>query len=338
MKLCIIVPYFGTFPPYINTFLYSASYNREIDWLILTDQSVDNLPKVDNVKFIKSTFEDVKARIQSVVGKPIVLDTPYKLCDYRPLYGKAFSDYLHDYDYWGYGDIDIVCGNIMKFILPGLRKNYDRIGDLGHFSLYKNNPDINDRYLLSVKDRHGNEIRLFDRVYKHSRGYAFDELGMRAIYNYYHFDTYRNRDLVNETKTGCLDLYSIDSRFYNLEGAFIWDKGRCLYYYLDPRNGQLCFHEFGYFHLLKRHQFTSFINNNVGCFGISTDGYHEIKSLDDKSIEEIMDKNHSRFDKRLVYMINSYFLSGDITFRRLCGIHLPFFELYREIKAHTMRI
>lgn len=337
MKLCIIVPYFGTFPPYINTFLYSASYNKKIDWLIFTDQSTDDLPNIGNVKFIKSTFEDVKARIQSVVGKRIVLDAPYKLCDYRPLYGKVFKDYLHDYDYWGYGDIDIVCGDIIKFILPGLRKKYDRIGDLGHFSLYKNNPDVNNRYLLPIKDRHGNKIRLFDRVYKHARGYAFDELGMRAIYKYYHFNTYRNKDLVNETKVGCLDLYSTDPRFCNLEGAFIWDKGKCLYYYLDSKKGQLCFHEFGYFHLIKRHRFTNFLNKKVECFGISTDGYHQMQSLTTGNVEQIMHKNHSSYCKRIGYMIHSYFFSGDITFRKILGLHLPIFELYGEIKNHTLR-
>ncbi|KRN58358.1 DUF6625 family protein [Limosilactobacillus secaliphilus] len=338
MKICIIVPYFGEFPPYINTFLYSASFNKEIEWLIFTDQSVEDVPNIDNVTFIKSTFKEVRERIQSVVGKNIVLDTPYKLCDYKPLYGLAFSDYLRDYDYWGYGDIDIVCGKIMKFIQPGLTKRYDRIGDLGHFCLYKNNHDVNTRYLLPVKDRHGNEIRLFDRVYSHSRGYAFDELGIRAIYKYYHFDTYKNEDLVNETKTGCLDIYSIDPRFHNYQGAFIWNKGKCLYYYLDPKSEQLRYHEFGYFHLIKRHQFTHFINKRVDCFGITTNGYHQLDNLNDSNVINIMNKNHSSYSKRLKYMIHSYFFSGDITFRNILGIHLPLFELFREIKNHTLRV
>ena len=60
MKICIVIPYFGTFPPYINTFLYSASYSKGIDWLIFTVQSISQLPNIYNVKFIKSTFEDVK--------------------------------------------------------------------------------------------------------------------------------------------------------------------------------------------------------------------------------------------------------------------------------------
>lgn len=338
MRICIIIPYFGNFPPYINTFLYSASYNKEINWLIFTDQVTKNLPHVDNVKFIRSTFNDVKSRIQHVVGKNIVLDTPYKLCDYRPLYGQAFSDYLGGYDYWGYGDIDVVCGNIMKFISPGLKGKYDRIGDLGHFSLYKNNSDVNSRYLLSIKDNHGNILKPFDRVFKHSRGYAFDEIGIRSIYKYYHFKTYKNKDLVNETKTGCLDLYSIDSRLCNFEGAFIWNNGKCLYYYLDPKSGELCYHEFGYFHFMKRHSFTNFLKENINCFGITTNGYHQIDKLNSQNIRKIMQRNHSSYNKRLTYMIHSYFFSGDITFRKIWGIHLPIFELYQELRNHTLRI
>lgn len=340
MKIGIIIPYFGRLPESINSFIYSASYNKEINWLIFTDQFTNDLLQVENVKFIKSTFKEIKNRINSVVNKKVVLDAPYKLCDYRPLYGEAFADYLYGYDYWGYGDVDVICGDLIKFILPGLKNHYDRIGNLGHFCLYRNDPEVNKRYLLSIKDDNGNDVRLFERVSNHSRGYAFDELGMQNIYRYYHFSTYTSNDLVNETKTGCLDLYSIDSRFLNYKGVFIWNRGKCLYYYLNPSSGQLNFHEFGYFHFIKRHNFTKFLNNvgNISSFAVTTDGYHEIADLSNNNIEKMMKLNHSTYEKRLIYWLNSYFFSGDITFRKILGIHLPFFELYREIRNHTFRI
>lgn len=338
MKICIIILYFGNFPPYIDTFLYSASYNNKINWLIFTDQSTESLPNIDNVEFVKTTFENIKSRLESVVGKHIVLGTPYKLCDYKPLYGNAFSDYLNDYDYWGYGDLDVVTGNIMKFISPGLEQGYDRIGDLGHFSLFKNIPEVNNRYKLSVKDKNGKVVKLFDKVCSHSRGYAFDELGMRRIYNYYGFSTYKNADLVNETKTGCLDLYSIDSRFRSYDGVFVWCKGKCLYYYLTPGSLKLCFHEFGYFHFLKRHEFTHFLDYGVDCFGVTTNGYFPLMNVNEESIKKMISINHSSISKRLKYTLHSYFFSGDITFRKIFGIHLPVFEIYKEIKNHTLRI
>lgn len=337
MKICVIIPYFGSLPLNINTFLYSTFYNKKIDWLILTDQRI-NIKYGKNVKFIYSTFEEVKERLQKVVGAKINLSTPYKLCDYRPLYGKAFADYLRDYDYWGYGDLDVVYGNLMKFISSGLKNNYDRIGGLGHFTLYRNNPDVNNRYLLTCKDRHGRTIRPFDRVYRHSRGYAFDELGINYIYRDHHFGTYKNDDLVNETKTGCLDLYSIDPRFRNFEGTFVWSNGKCLYYYLDPQTDKLHSHEYGYFHLQKRHEFTKFLSKNVNSFIITTNGYYRLERLDNTVIKTMIKENHSIYSKRLLYWLHSYFLSGDITFREILGIHLPIFEIYRELKNHTLRI
>lgn len=338
MKICVIIPYFGSVPENIDSFLYSASFNPQIDWLIFTDQSEHKFQEIPNVRIIASSFQEVRSRIQSVVGKKICLDAPYKLCDYKPLYGLAFQDYLKDYDYWGYGDLDVVCGNIMKFISKGLEDKYDRIGDLGHFTLYRNDKNINERYNLSIKDKHGNMYKPFSRVYKHSRGYAFDELGMRAIYKYYKFSTYTNEDLVNETKTGCLDLYSIDPRFRHTDGVFIWNMGKCLYYFIDSKTGDMKSHEFGYFHIAKRHHFSHYLHGKNDCFGVATDGYFKLDNSSNESVKFIMSINHSSFLDRLFYSIKSYFFSGDITFREIFGIHLPIFELYREIKNGTFRI
>lgn len=68
----------------------------------------------------------------------------YKLCDLRPWYGFIHEDILKGYDYWGYGDIDLVYGNL-KFFLSELFKSKrdvfsthsDRVS--GHFCLFKNN-------------------------------------------------------------------------------------------------------------------------------------------------------------------------------------------------------
>lgn len=338
MNICVVIPYFGMLPPNMNTFLYSASFNSRIDWLILTDQETTNLIHPKNVKFVYSSFDLVQKRFQHIIDDKICLNAPYKLCDYRPLYGNAFSDYLNGYDYWGYGDLDVVYGDLMKFISPGLQRKYDRIGGLGHFTLYKNNPEVNSRYLLSCKARNGKIVKPFNRVYKRARGYAFDELGMRSIYQYHNFNTYQNEDLANETKTGCLDPYSIDPRFSKFDGAFVWHHGKCLYYYLNPKTNELQYHEFGYFHLLKRHNFTAFLNDTVDSFAITTNGYHKLQDMHNNTIRKIIETNHSAYRKRLTYWFHSYFLSGDITFRKILGVHLPVFELYEEIKNHELRI
>ena len=44
------------------------------------------------------------------------VNSPYKLCDYKPVYGLIFDEDLQDYDFWGHCDVDLIFGDIRKFI------------------------------------------------------------------------------------------------------------------------------------------------------------------------------------------------------------------------------
>lgn len=89
------------------------------------------------------TFQELKKWFQSKFDFPIVLDSPYKLCDYKVMTGYLFNDYLKDYDYWGYSDADMLFGDIRKFLPDNKLEQYDKIGHLGHFTLYRNTEEIN---------------------------------------------------------------------------------------------------------------------------------------------------------------------------------------------------
>lgn len=78
---------------------------------------------------------------------------PYKICDYKPAYGEIFSDLLTPYDFWGYGDLDLVYGNISDFFKDSILNEFDIISNhpdfiTGHFCLLKNTPRINALYKL----------------------------------------------------------------------------------------------------------------------------------------------------------------------------------------------
>lgn len=62
----------------------------------------------NNLKIVYMTLDNIRERIQQLFNFPIVLDAPYKLCDYKPVYGNAFKDYFEGYDFWGYADLDLV--------------------------------------------------------------------------------------------------------------------------------------------------------------------------------------------------------------------------------------
>lgn len=232
----------------------------------------------ENVIFHKTTLENIRLKAEAVSGRQnIKCDTPYKLCDYKPLYGEIFSDYVADYDYWGYCDLDTVFGDLTKFLKIPLEKEYDKIGNWGHFTLIKNTPEVNHRYTLSVKEN-GQLLNLFDEMVKTDKVVHFYETaGINRIYQENDFESYNSPDLCGDILYENLDLYSNDRRFVKAKKmCFLWNKGKA--YLIYKENGQIRFNEFGYIHLQKRKVFKDFIMNmtDVNSFVITTSGYHQI--------------------------------------------------------------
>lgn len=153
-KIGIVIPYFGKFPNYFNLFLKSCEKNLTIDWLIFSDiETPYDYPA--NVRRFHMTFPEMKALFQSKFDFPIALENPYKLCDYKVMTGYLFSEYLQGYDYWGYSDVDMLFGDIRKFLPDEKIQNYDKVGHLGHLTLYRNTDEINTLFMKPIG---GNEV------------------------------------------------------------------------------------------------------------------------------------------------------------------------------------
>ncbi|MBR2669791.1 MAG: hypothetical protein IKE36_08385 [Solobacterium sp.] len=146
MKIGIILPYFGGFNSYFHIWMNTVRNNPEIDWLLFTDQII-NTEIPSNCIIYSITFSELKKLFESKFNTKIYLKTPYKLCDYKPYYGFLFSEYLKDYDFWGYCDCDLIFGNIRTFITDELLEKYDKLLRRGHFSLIRNSEDINQNFM-----------------------------------------------------------------------------------------------------------------------------------------------------------------------------------------------
>lgn len=144
-SICFIVCYYGKLPEYFKVWLASCKKNATIDFRVFTDDKYDEaLPS--NVSVIQMPFKEVKKRIQTIFDFDICLNSPYKLCDYKPAYGEAFWDYIEDYDYWGYCDIDLIWGNIRKFLIDTVLDMNQRILTRGHCSIFRNDKTTNALY------------------------------------------------------------------------------------------------------------------------------------------------------------------------------------------------
>ncbi len=133
-------------------FLLSCSYNRDIDWIIYTDVEFgaggNTVPA--NVTFKRISLGALSARASALFGVAIDL-RPRKLCDLKIAYGRLFADDLKPYDFWTPSDLDIVWGNIRGFMTDELIAQHDILTSRrnrlsGHFTLFRNNDEMNRLY------------------------------------------------------------------------------------------------------------------------------------------------------------------------------------------------
>ena len=84
-----------------------------------------------------------------------------------------FSDYIKGFDYWGHCDLDLIFGDLKKF-LP--KEEYDKLSFQGHFCMYKNRNSIN---MLFLKDHNGSID--YSEILSHNQHFGFDEIGNYGI-------------------------------------------------------------------------------------------------------------------------------------------------------------
>ena len=175
-KIRLIIPYFGKLPKFFPYFLLTAKRNQKIDFLIYTDQNVDQFEvlNADNIEFKTLSFDDLRKKVQSKFEFKISLKTPYKLCDYKVAYGFIFEEELKGYDYWGFCDTDVLLGDIYQFLEEHsfFENDYARYGLLGHLQIFKNSQEVNHVFMSGQ----GLNYRLdYHNVFTNEQNFIFDE-------------------------------------------------------------------------------------------------------------------------------------------------------------------
>ncbi len=170
-RIAIITCYFGKWPWYFPYFLHSCKYNPTVDFIIITDNTEQILNRPDNVKIIKKDLNGLRMTFSTILGFKVAIDDPYKLCDFKPAYGRLFPELVKGYDFWGHGDIDIIYGNVRNFISEEMLDEYELITARhdflsGTFTLFKNTKKMNELFMLS-KD--------YRRVFGNATHFCFDE-------------------------------------------------------------------------------------------------------------------------------------------------------------------
>lgn len=140
-KVLLLIPYFGQWPPYIELYLYSCSRQRGIDFMIFTDCKIPAC-RYDNVIFKPISFEDYCLFVSERLSIPFKPACAYKLCDLKPFYGVVHMRELDNYDWWGFGDVDLVYGNLSFLVNESNMRKYELLTThmgrvAGHFTVIR---------------------------------------------------------------------------------------------------------------------------------------------------------------------------------------------------------
>ena len=144
-SIAIIIPYFGKWPKWIDLFFDSVKCNPTVDFYFYTDCPIaENVKMVSNIYITNCSFEKYCDLVSNCLSINFHPSSPYKLCDLKPFYGFIHKDVLRNYDFWGFGDLDLVYGNIRKFYTDEFLARYDVVSNhfdkiSGHLALFRNN-------------------------------------------------------------------------------------------------------------------------------------------------------------------------------------------------------
>lgn len=277
-----ICPYFGKLPSSFPLWLTSCEYNKDFDFFLYTDDDTEyRFPK--NVERIIISFKDFQELIQSKFNYRVALNDPYKLCDFKPTYGHVFSDKLKGYDYIGHCDLDMVLGDLIKFI-P--KEQYDKISYLGHLALYRNDPEV----ISAFQSRMARGVDFID-VLSSGTHFGADEIGLYSInevfmkkgLKIYPFEK-QGADISPLHQNFFLSVRDDDGSFLdvNKKQIFLFDHGAIRGF--EVCGNEVKEREYAYLHLQKR-VMNNLVSDEAQTFLILPHTFRNYKDIDKELIE-----------------------------------------------------
>jgi hypothetical protein len=229
-RVALILPWYGAKPWYWELFEKSAE-RLSMDVIVIAEKGFS--VKAKNFRVVEMSLEEVRQRAVKALGTDVNLTCGYKLCDLRPMYGVVFADVIEGYDYWVYGDCDVVYGRKFNEFLSRVVEEDWEVATVrgkwmsGSFTMLKNVRPINTLFMRAEK---------WQDMLKNHNNQWFDELG-KTWFEQYCFEGLTLDDLYSRGWTfGGVVWKAADLRFLH-EDVAVEDplKRYDLHVYADGR-------------------------------------------------------------------------------------------------------
>lgn len=269
-RIALICCYFGELPNYLPFVMRSVAHNPTIDWLIFGD-CPPACPLPSNVRFHRCELMDIKIAIEKECNTPVLISTAYDLTQLKPSFGLCFKEHLKGYHFWGHVDLDMIYGNLRKFLPDEVMSAHDRIYVRGHLSLYRNTDEVNRHFMLMAPGAPS-----YKKVFIGKDHSQFDEwAGIWKIYRYHRIPQYHAEviaDIMPSTETRINRFEALELPNYPHQ-VFYWHQGATYQAYYH-REGGLFDREVAYIHFQKRKfPLPSFDPESVNGFTIGPYGF-----------------------------------------------------------------
>lgn len=297
-SIAYIIPYFGKLRTDFPLWLESCRHNPTVDFHVITDDHSYENHTEKNVFFHYMQFSEMQERTQKIFDFKIYMDRPYKLCDFKPAYGEIFPEIIEGYDFWGHCDMDLIFGDIRKFVTEEVLERYDRVGEWGHSILYRNNPESNARYRTCI-----NGVINYKEAFSSEKSCFFDEIAVLKIYDAIGVETYKGLKIADIYPSYWqLQVFSKDpvEREKNKHRIFQWKEGKLVSYSLYQET--IATDEYMYIHFLRRPMKQDDYSKIINTLVIIPNEIHNVKDFVPTQ-EYIKKVSANRMDKYWISMV-----------------------------------
>ena len=131
-----------------------------------------------NVHIVNMEYKDYCERVSRTLNINFHPTNPYKLCDIKPTLGMIHANELAEYDFWGFGDLDLVYGNLRAYFTAERLARYDLFSTharriSGHLCLIRNTLEMRFAFMRAKQW----QLKL-----ESPEHLAFDESGFSKIF------------------------------------------------------------------------------------------------------------------------------------------------------------
>ncbi|NMF88373.1 DUF6625 family protein [Aromatoleum petrolei] len=258
-SICFVVPYFGRWPFWMPFFVESCRANPTLDWLIFSDCGpIPDCPP--NVRVVETAYEDYCARVAHALGIPFAPQNPYKLCDVKPAFGYIHAEELRGYDFWAFGDLDLVWGDLRAYFTAERLASKDLFATharrvSGHCCLVRNTKDLRELFFrmrdwqrrMSDPTHHALDEGAFSRIFIRYKNLPDRVAHLPRLLNAW----YRRAEFVEAFSTPGAKVAWVDGGF-DFPQRWFWERGRLS----NDRDGDRIF-PYLHFVVWKKHAWKS---------------------------------------------------------------------------------